>query len=129
MFSMSFGFDVGKTVDRLVLARTPWSRSTGRSRRDRRRRLVRDDDAVHDVERIALSENRRGAADLNLHAAAGTPEFSKIEAPTTLPARLPSSDFAGAVISSSAETDAIAVEAFALVDRRGLTRDGHALEL
>ena len=44
----------------------------------------------------------------------GTPLFSKIDAPTTLPARLPSSDLAGATTNSSADTDAIAVDALRL---------------
>ena len=62
--------DVGEAVDRLVLRRR---RRTARAR-DRRKaageRRVRHDHAVDDVERIARAENRRGAADLNLHAAA-----------------------------------------------------------
>src|ERR1041384_850190 len=44
----------------------------------------------------------------------GTPEFSKIDAPTTLPERFASSDFAGATTSSSADTDAMAVDALRL---------------
>ena len=41
----------------------------------------------------------------------GTPLFSKTVAPTTLPASWPSTDLAGAMFSSSAETEAMAVEA------------------
>src|SRR5690242_10294210 len=62
--------DVGQAVDRLVLRRVG---RTARAR-DRRQaagdRRVRYDDAVDDVERIAGAENRRRAADLDLHAAA-----------------------------------------------------------
>jgi hypothetical protein len=51
----------------------------------------------------------------------GTPLFSKIVAPTTLPARLPSSDFGGHRRDRRRRV--------ASVDRRRLTGDRHALQL
>ena len=129
MFSMSFGLmsarrltvwswlDDVEPLDREIDARPPG---------DRR---VRDDDAVDDVERIALAENRRGAADLDLHAAARNAAVLEDRR---------ADDLAGEVAFDRLRRHLRQLfgrhrrdrrRGVALVDRRRLTGDRHAFEL
>jgi hypothetical protein len=64
------GVEVRKTVDHLILRRRRAAGRTGDRRQTAGNGRVGHDDAIHHVERITLAEDRRGAADLDLHAAA-----------------------------------------------------------
>src|SRR5690242_10361321 len=65
------GVEVRESIHRLVLRRVRRSARASDRRETAGDRRIRDDDAVDDIEWIALPENRRRAADLDLHTAAG----------------------------------------------------------
>ena len=61
--------EIGQTVHHLVLIRPHRATRARDRRRARRDAGVRDDHAVHNVQRVTLPEHRRGAADLDLRTA------------------------------------------------------------
>ena len=93
--------EVGDTVDRLVLAVRDAATGRGDGVQTVQDDGVADDHAVDDVERAGIGVDRRRAAELHLHTAAGAPEFCEITAPGILPWSAFSIVGVGALLSCS----------------------------